>query len=255
MEKCQYCGKNRYDYDKTEWIYNNYIINGYSKKFFFCCRGHAARFNDETDYKLDDGKDICFYCRDKYYRDKGVSQYLSKNGTSEEYKYCSSSCATNHENSDNFIWVDVYGNTYSQFKALEAKIAIKQAERRKEEQEEKSSLWFKQILGYFLSGIVFLLGVILICYAINNLFYQLLAIVVFWWLYYNYFRPVFKKVFAGLLQIKYYNSNFLDTGVEGGDFEIDVLGLFAGFFVYCYYRFFEQIPILYLSFKIWEQFQ
>lgn len=159
--RCEWCGKKRYSGDDTTWIYNDYDVNGYRKRLFFCCRGHASRFANEANYKEYDERLKCDYCGDKFYPGDGVGWYLRKAGKHRRYNYCSDGCAENHKNSGNYVWVDSDGLTkderaYYERKKREAELErIKQQELEKIKKSEENSVFFQKygvFLVLFLSG-------------------------------------------------------------------------------------------------------
>jgi ribosomal protein L24E len=153
--RCEWCGKKRYSGDDTTWIYDDYDVNGYRKRFFFCCRGHASRFDNETNYKKYDERLKCDYCGDKYYPGDGMWWHLRKAGKHRRYDYCSDSCGKSHKQSGNYVWVDSDGLTederaYYGRKKREAELErIKQQELEKIKKSEENSV-FLQKYGVFL---------------------------------------------------------------------------------------------------------
>ena len=246
MDKCEWCGKKRYSNDDSTWIYDYYDIEGYRNKFWFCCRGHASRFANETNYKPYDDRKICYYCGDKYNLDNGVYWHLRKSGKYRSYHYCSDNCAENHIQSGNYVWVDSNGFTKDEKAHYVRKKRAEIQLQKDREKEMYKTLWYKSVISYITSIFLFLLGVFLICILLPGVFYVMGGIFIFYILYYKNLRSIIKDILGD-----YFNDDrVLDDGIESSLFEdgIDIFLISIPFYIYD--RFYEQIPVLYFTYKL-----
>ena len=249
MDKCEWCGKKRYSNDDSTWIYGDYDVNGYRKRFFFCCRGHASRFDNETNYKEYDERLNCDYCGTKYYPKDGVNWHLRKAGKYRRYDYCSDGCAENHINSGNYVWVDSKGLTKEE-RAYRKKKELEEYEKMQIERKKKNqSLWYKSIISHTFSGVFFLIGVFLICVIFSSILYEIIGLFIFYVLYYNYLRSKLKDLLVGYFK----DERILDDGLEVNLIKEPSL-LLIEIPLYIKEKFYEQIPVLFFTYKIWQLF-
>lgn len=247
MDKCEWCGKKRYSNDDSTWIYSDYNVKGYRERFLFCCRGHASRFENETNYNTYDERKKCYYCSDKYYPSDGVNWHLRIAGNYRRYEYCSDECAIKHKKSDDYTWVDSNGFTKDEKARYDRKKRAEIQYIKAIKKEKNKSLWYKSIISHLASALLFLIGVFLICAILTSVLYEIICVFIFYILYYNFLRGKIKELLVGYFS----DDRILDEGLEVNLIKEPFL-LLVLIPLYIKEKFYEQIPVLFFTYKIFQ---